>query len=806
MKNQIYEATRQQQKIMLFFLLLTCSLYYLLFAFCIAMPQMGWWQYYGWRIVKGDIPYVDFYLYLPPYHVLYCGFLYKIFRNNIAFYTLYGLLINKMPMWILMYSLLLRKIKPLYSAISVFAGMALNSVYSMDLTYDYNPLVSLLFVFIVYLLIKSVDSISVRKSQAIWMLFAGLLCGMLLMTKQNIGLATPAMIVFFAVLCFWNNRQYHFVNNIIVALCGFIIGIMPGIIYLLYHHAFRECLRCINSAMEAKGVGNGFLITTFRNAWRPNYLAIAFLILAFYYIIHEIHHPNYTRAILFALGAIALGVDYSIYTTPLWNFLNSNSVPELSVILIGYLLLSVFFVVFIKKSHIALRYQDKILFVFFWITLTGGLFFGTRLTVAERNFLYHTLDMFELRRGVIYIIAYLEIFIWLRYTKIIFIDKRTPYNFPYYIGFTGVLIYLAISFTSAPLEELYAVVFVPFFVAELFNVKISYNRIKTWGGILLCLICGFLCFVEKITIPYEWHSWRVPPLYDKDNPMVASSISGLKGIFLPKSDEEKYEKIVSSIEEYSDTNDIVYQFPNVMLFNVLTERKTIYNAIPYFDVCPDDEARSSVEQLISEPPEMVVWSNLNENRWVAHENQYRNGNRSGQRDIQDWFDSYVKENYRCLGQYDNNEGEDDFISIWHRTAFSGGNGEEIRDFDPKHAFIFQLLHFSKNSFRKYVFKMFADEDGLIDQQLIKITLRDDKDKIINKVEKKLKKAEDGYYYVETDKPVRVNVGVGYTCEIEFRYLGYTIHMYRSSDGTATPLSYSYINDNHYNYSICMYCE
>ena len=146
MKNQIYEATRQQQKIMLFFLLLTCSLYYLLFAFCIAMPQMGWWQYYGWRIVKGDIPYVDFYLYLPPYHVLYCGFLYKIFRNNIAFYTLYGLLINKMPMWILMYSLLLRKIKPLYSAISVFAGMALNSVYSMDLTYDYNPLVSLLFV------------------------------------------------------------------------------------------------------------------------------------------------------------------------------------------------------------------------------------------------------------------------------------------------------------------------------------------------------------------------------------------------------------------------------------------------------------------------------------------------------------------------------------------------------------------------------------------------------------------------------------------------------------------------------------
>lgn len=805
MRKKTNVISHLQQSKMLIFLLITCSLFYLLFAFSIAMPQMGWWQYYGWRIVEGDIPYVDFYLYLPPYHVLYCAFLYRIFHNNIACYVLYGLLIYKIPTWILMYKILLRRFNPLFSGISVFFGMAINSVYPMDLTYDYNPLVTLLYVTIIYSLIKAYDNNSKRKTQTLWMLLAGLISGILLMTKQNIGIAAPVIIILIEVICYFNNREFHLLQNIIISLCGFIVGIIPGIAYLLYNHAVNECLYCISSALEAKGVGNGFVITTIRNAWRPNYLAIAFLILSIYYIIRDIHHPNYLRSLFFMLGSIALGVDYSIYMTPIWNFLNSNTSPKLSEALIALIFIFIIAIILINKSHISLGYKDKILFGFIWLSLIGEMILSTKLKVSQRNFLYGTLGMFNLRRGVLYIIAYLEIFLWIRYTKIILIDKRMTQSFPYYIGLTGILLYLGISFTSAPLEELYAVTFVPFIVAELLNAKISYNKIKTWAGVLLCLACGLLCLIEKITIPYEWHSWRVPALYDRDNPLVASTIDGLNGIFLPKSDEEKYEAIIASIEEYTDKDDIVYQFPNVMLFNVLTERKTIYDAISYFDVCPDDEASGSVEQLMSDPPEIVIWSSLNENRWAAHESQYRNGNRSGQRDIQDWFDTYVKENYRCLGQYDNNEGEGDSISVWHRTAFSGGNGEQIIDFNRKHENICQALEFNSNTFNKYVFKMYGD-NGAVDRQIVKITLRDNKGNIINETEKELQQVEDGYYYIETNDSVNVNTGEKYTCEIEFESLKYAIHMYRSDDDTASSTVYAYDNNDHYNYNICMYCE
>lgn len=87
-------------------LLVIGTIYYLLFSRSIAMPQMGWWQYFGWRITEGDIPYKDFYLYLPPYHTFYVALLYKVFKNHIIAYTIWGLLVNKIVLWGVIYLIL----------------------------------------------------------------------------------------------------------------------------------------------------------------------------------------------------------------------------------------------------------------------------------------------------------------------------------------------------------------------------------------------------------------------------------------------------------------------------------------------------------------------------------------------------------------------------------------------------------------------------------------------------------------------------------------------------------------------------
>ena len=99
-----------------------------------------------------------------------------------------------------------------------------------------------------------------------------------------------------------------------------------------------------------------------------------------------------------------------------------------------------------------------------------------------------------------------------------------------------------------------------------------------------------------------------------------------------------------------------------MLFNVLTERKTVYAAVPYFDVCPDSIAAESASQLEQDLPELVLWAELPEWNWQMHESIFRGGLRSGQRDILDFYQNIVQEEYTLLGEVSDTSGN--LIRLW----------------------------------------------------------------------------------------------------------------------------------------------
>lgn len=697
---------------------------------------------------------------------------------------------------------IVRRFKPIHSAISVFAGIVLTSVYQMDLTFDYNPRVTLLFVLIAYFLILAYESTSKRIAN-ILIFGSGMISGVLIMTKQNVGLMAPVVAIIILYITKFCKPELKILKQIFLLIAGMVIAVIPGIAYLIFNGVLQDFIYCITSALKAKGVGNGFIITTLRNAWRPNYLAVAFLIMSFYFLIKKQRKINYKRVLTYLIAAVLLGGDYSIFSTPIWNFFNGNNHTELSsIIMLCIFLIIVFLIVvniYVKKENSRIKLLSIFWIVIFVILLFSNMF----LDPDQRNFLYGTLGMFNLRRGMLYVCLYIEIYLWFKKAEDIFIYKNIE-DVSYFLFFTSVLLYLGISFTSALLEELYCILFIPPIVAEAFAAVTDHNKIKNQVIIFSCFTLGLMCSFEKSNMPYEWHSWRVPSLYDPDNPTVASSIKGLEGITLPKSDEEKYEEIISGINKYSTSNDIVYQFPNVMLFNVLTERKTIYEAIPYFDVCPDSEAIKSAEQLTEQPPEMVLWSSLNEGRWQVHEDAYRNGNPSGQRKIQDWFNSYVKNHYRRIGSWDNNEGEGDDISLWHRVAFAGGDASDTIELNSNNAYIFQLASFSKSEFCSYVFKLSADYP-LTDQK-VKVTLWDKNGNIVNKTTDKLKECENGYYSINANETINVTEGEGYIIEIEFLYLGYPVQLSRTTDGSATEIQHAFTDKNQYNFNICIYCE
>jgi len=166
-----------------------------------------------------------------------------------------------------------------------------------------------------------------------------------------------------------------------------------------------------------------------------------------------------------------------------------------------------------------------------------------------------------------------------------------------------------------------------------------------------------------VVTPYYWHGWKDKAL-NIDGMSYTKTMHGpLKGFILAGDTKNTYSQIVNLIQTYTTSDDIVFQFPHITLFNVITERKTAgYMPVLYFDVCTDELAASEAKKLYTNYPKMVIWCDLAEDSWLTNESIFRGGKRSGQRAFQDFYNEVVKQNYKLLLRVTNNTGG--HIEVW----------------------------------------------------------------------------------------------------------------------------------------------
>lgn len=373
-------------------------------------------------------------------------------------------------------------------------------------------------------------------------------------------------------------------------------------------------------------------------------------------------------------AAITFTLLFSEYIRKILSYLSSFSVFEIGVLSVIVPAVLLIFVSLYAKCKCAKKKLDVVA-----VALFSSFFFLIVILLGRSNdfgqYFYEGIGWSELKRLILYTMLYCDIFSWIVALYRVFIEKKREF-IPFILIYTIFLGFMAVSFVSATLEELYALLLLPAFIAafaETLEVdsqqqggkNVVAGILGTFLVTLSVLICG-LSINEKLYIPYEWHSWRTPSLLEQNNPHIGVNVKGLEQFRLPASDAGTYEEIVKLIEENSTEDDVLYQFPNIPLFNVLTNRRTLYVAIPYFDVCPDSLAMQSSEELKENPPKLVLWANLSEERWMIHEECFRGGFASGQRQIQEFYNSVVTEKYELLGEFDNNEGET--LELWKRKS------------------------------------------------------------------------------------------------------------------------------------------
>lgn len=621
-------------------LIIIFTLFSLTYFRSVMMPQNGWWHYFAWRILEGDVLYKDIYLFIPPYFALLTSLLYKIFNNNFFYCTIFIGYPVKLACILIMYDAITKITKPLYAALSVLLGACFSATYFMDVWYDYNPILMLPSLLSAQCIMNFYE-----KKKLYYIFISGVLTGILIFSKQNIGLAFAITEILIILLSYYKEKSFSVIKTISTLFLGMIMGVMPGILYLLYYDIWNVFWNCMNIATAAKGGTAGLFSHLFNILFQMKLwvMAIFASIFIFYgeYIWKNYFRYRYSKLILIIIF-ITFVVCF-IYRLNIAFFYKTENIVLL--LTVAALLIGV-----TKKTVLTIIKNYKIVKLILFGAICALLLYWSSLNAGYHGYIYQKYHIFGIRRLLIGVLSYIFTIIWIRELIRYFAFRSN--NLPILSFMTIVYTHFFVGIISAnQFEELYMVMYVPCGMAYLFNsfFPIKYFKENCLTFFVIIAVCT--CITSKLVIPYDWQGWRSYPVHSND---VYCDIKGLNGYKLPNEVNDAFATTIELINKYTTNDDSVYQFANIPLFNVLTERKIpTYGVISWFDVLPDSIARIDAQNLRENNPKMIIWHNMSAEEWNLLESVFRNGKKSGQREIKRFYDEVVTNNYKKLYSFDN---------------------------------------------------------------------------------------------------------------------------------------------------------
>jgi hypothetical protein len=194
--------------------------------------------------------------------------------------------------------------------------------------------------------------------------------------------------------------------------------------------------------------------------------------------------------------------------------------------------------------------------------------------------------------------------------------------------------------TSAGISEAGAFVGFCLFI----GLMLQKRSILGLGKIFAVLFCISFCFLlveMKYENPYYW--WNVTSSDIRGKLQTTDTISILHGMYSSANNIRLIEEVSAEIRAGSKSGDPVLVFPHMPIFYLLTDRRPPGKALVYwFDFLSDDLAIKEAELIKENPPKVIVYLDVGEEVWKAHERGFRNGKLSGQRKIVEAFMEIVK--------------------------------------------------------------------------------------------------------------------------------------------------------------------
>jgi hypothetical protein len=542
----------------------------------------------GVVFLRGIVPYRDYYSIAPPFYLLKSALLLKTFGTSLIVSRSAGVL-ERLLIAVVLFRWLTKIFRPTYVLVACVATVILSAG---DLT---DPLASYNHDCILLVMLSGVAAsvvLSPWQGKARFCAFSalsGIFAALALLTKQTIGIGEVlAILVVVAILLFKLDSTSRALMWCGMFLGGCALPLAGLVIYLHHLGAFHSFFRML------------FVLGPAAKAGHPS----DFLI----------------REILVAVGS--------------WRWLGLGM---LAVVLTGS---AVVRAIDFKGDEerpntvMRLRYATRVLLVGFIVIGSAELWAVTQYDAPQnslRILVYYTFVLLTLlmvgflteifRPGMSRRHAQCILFCVVSWVVALMLSLSWPAFEPMLLPGFGFLLAAALEGTRPHHRKyIYAVLAVAVFVAE-------------WA---------------KLDIPFGFIAGN------EERVSLATTVSvqpQMRGMRLPADTRDFLDGTMALIQDRTQSNDTIFTFPEMSLIYALADRRPpTWSWSHNIDVINDRFAREEAGRLMERPPAVIVYCPPSEASLSLEELVWRQGERSGQRDLIDAVESIVR-GYELRGTY-----------------------------------------------------------------------------------------------------------------------------------------------------------
>lgn len=531
--------------------------------------QDGWGNVYAAYLEHGKIPYRDFYLFSQPYSILLSTFITHVFGNTIIALRAWGIG-ERIVITFFLYLILRRIVNYSTALLIAVAALIFSTATFVETVYEYGQTCFLFILLSTYLVSTA---IIYYQNGIIHNARKYILAAGLAGGFAFITKQSIGLIIPFATIVFLvlfeSSQSKRF--RIQAAMYYAITFVLPSLITLLIIYRFNATTEYFNQVFLSAAASKGGLTTVLFGALtRYAWMLLKFGIFAAIFVF------------LFALNKRKANLDSENYLLP--------TLVILFAILSGYF--ATYYFISLDAAKIFFFNKHQIFSIIFTTNILLALYLLCKILITKIN-------TEEWQWFLIAAIA----------TSMIY---GQGFSSEYDMRSTA----LGIGVVLALLFSLY----LPFL-----------NKEK---NLLLCVYCAFIiggATMQHYLYPYLWWGWMSESVRESYATVPLKPLAGIK---MSDYTAQVFSEITQIVRSNTTPTDTIYVFPHMPLFYLLADRYPSTWAITdYMDVCSDACAKEDAARILKMPPKVLIIENFTESAWISHEKTFRNGNRSGQRDI-----------------------------------------------------------------------------------------------------------------------------------------------------------------------------